>query len=92
MSKKSQEKSRRKALHEEYEQQHPHYTEGYWEEAMLENDSYYDIDILEKFNKPINKKIKYWEDRYSEASSWLGKWYCQIRIDKLKKKLHHYEN
>ena len=88
MSKKSQEKLRRKALREEYEQNVPHYTEGYWEEAMLENNSYYDIDILEKFNKPINKKIKYWEDRYSEASSWLGKWYCQIRIDKLKAKLH----
>jgi hypothetical protein len=89
---KNLEKARRKILREEYEQQHPHYTEGIWEEAMLENNSYYDIDILEKVNKPINKKIKYWEGRYAEASSWLGKWYCQIRIDKLKEKLHHYEN
>ncbi len=90
--KKNLEKARRKILREEYEQQHPHYTEGYWEEAMLENHSYYDIDILEKFNKPINKEIKYWEEKYKNASSWLGKWYCQIRIDKLKAKLHHYEN
>ena len=59
---------------------------------MLENNSYYDIDILNKANKPINKKIKQWEKKYTEASSWLGKWYCQIQIDKLKKKLKHYEN
>ncbi len=95
MSKKLQknlEKARRKILREEYEQQTPHYTEGYWEEAMLENNSYYDIDILEKANAKTNKGIKYWEGRYKNASSWLGKWYCQIRIDKLKAKLHHYEN
>ena len=59
---------------------------------MLENNSYYDIDIINKANKPINRKIKQWEKKYAEASSWLGKWYCQIRIDKLKAKLHHYES
>jgi hypothetical protein len=48
--------------------------------------------MLEKINAPINRKIKLWEGKYAEASSWLGKWYCQIRIDKLKEKLHHYEN
>ena len=90
--KKNLEKARRKILREEYEQQHPHYTEGIWEEAMLENNSYWDIDYLEKVNAKTNKGIKYWEERKSESSSWLGKWYCQIRIDKLKEKLHHYEN
>lgn len=86
-------KAQRKQMVEQYKLDHPPtYTEGYWDEAMLENNSYYDIDILEKFNKPINKEIKYWEERYKNASSWLGKWYCQIRIDKLKEKLHHYEN
>ena len=59
---------------------------------MLENNSYYDIDIINKANKPIKRKIKQWEKKYAEASSWLGKWYCQIRIDKLKAKLHHYES
>jgi hypothetical protein len=59
---------------------------------MLENNSYYDIDILNKANRSTNKKIKQWEKKYAEASSWLGKWYCQIRIDKLKAKLKHYEN
>jgi hypothetical protein len=51
---------------------------------------YDDIDWLNKANRPINKKIKYWEKKYAEASSWLGKWYCQIQIDKYKAKLHHY--
>ena len=63
-----------------------------WEEGMLENNSYYDIDIINKANKSIFKKINEWEKKYAVASSWLGKWYCQIRIDKLKAKLHHYEN
>lgn len=51
---------------------------------------YDDIDWLNKANKPINEKIKYWKERYKNASSNMGKWYCQIRIDKLTKKLHHY--
>ena len=91
MSKKTT-KQRNKQIRATYEEQHPHHSEGIWEELNLENNSYYDIDILEKANKPINKKIKLWEGKYAEASSWLGKWYCQVQIDKLKKKLHHYEN
>jgi hypothetical protein len=62
-----------------------------WEEAMLENNSYYDVDIINKANKPIFQKIQYWEKRYANASSNLGKWYCQIRIDRYKEKLHRYE-
>jgi hypothetical protein len=89
---KNLEKARRKALREEYEQQTPHYTEGYWEEAMLENNSYWDIDYLEKANAKTNKGIKYWEERYKNASGNMGKWYCQIRINILKKKLKHYED
>ena len=92
MNNKKQEKSRRKILREQYEDQHPHYTEGIWEEAMLENNSYWDIDILEKANKKTNEGIKYWEERYDNASGNMGKWYCQIRINNLKKKLIHYEN
>ena len=53
-------------------------------------EKYDDIDWLNKANKPINDKIKYWQERYKNASSNMGKWYCQIRIDKLTKKLHHY--
>ena len=69
----------------------PPYTEGHWEDAMLANDNYYDIDILNKHNKPIYKKIEEWKEKYDEASSWLGKWYCQAQIDKLKNKLKHYQ-
>jgi hypothetical protein len=92
MNNKKQEKSRRKILCEQYEDQHPHYTEGHWEDVMLENNSYYDIDILNKANAKTNQGIKYWEERYANASGNMGKWYCQIRINNLKKKLKHYEN
>jgi hypothetical protein len=85
------EKFRRKMLREEYEQSKP-IDQKAWEEAMLENHSYYDIDILENANAKTNKGIKYWEERYANASGNMGKWYCQIRIDLLKKKLKHYEN
>ena len=88
---KNQEKSRRKILREEYEQLKPIDLKA-WEEAMLENHSYYDIDYLEKANKKTNEGIKYWEERYDNASGNMGKWYCQIRINRLKKKLKHYEN
>jgi hypothetical protein len=88
--KKNQEKSRRKILREEYEESKS-IDQKAWEEAMLEPHSYYDIDILEKANEKTNKAIKYWEERYANASGNMGKWYCQIRIDILKKKLKHYQ-
>ena len=62
------------------------------EDPMLENNGYWDIDILNKYNRPINKKIKEWQENYDKASSWLGKWYCQIQIDKYRSKLHHYKD
>ena len=89
MNKKSKKAQRKQII----EQNPPLYlSEGHWEEAMLENNSYYDIDLLHKHNKPIYKRIELWEKKYDEASSWLGKWYCQIRIDKERAKLKHYES
>ena len=88
MNKKS-EKSRRKMLLKEYEENNPRIPT---EEELLENNSYWDIDYLEEANKKTNQGIKYWKDRYNNASGNMGKWYCQIRIDLLKKKLKHYEN
>ena len=61
-----------------------------WEEANLENHSYYDIDILEKANRPILKKIKYWEEEFKPIS-FIGKWWAKIQIKRLKKKLYHYK-
>lgn len=91
MKSKKTKKAERKQIIENHELSHPPtYTEGHWEEAMLENDSYYDIDILNKHNRPVYKKIELWEKKYAEASSWLGKWYCQIQIDKAREKLKHY--
>jgi len=89
---KNFEKARRKMLREEYEQNNPHYTEGHWEEGVLENNSFWDVDYLEEANAKTNQGIKYWEERYANASGNMGKWYCQIRINMLKKKLKHYEN
>lgn len=86
---KNQEKSRRRMLREEYEANNPRIPT---EDELAENHSYYDIDILEKANKKTNEGIKYWEERYANASGNMGKWYCQIRINRLKKKLKHYEN
>lgn len=54
-------------------------------------DSYDDIDWLNKFNRPTYKKIEQFTEKQKQASSWLGKWYWQIRINKLKEKLVHYE-
>jgi hypothetical protein len=87
--KKNYEKSRRKILREEYEANNPRIPT---EDELLENNSYWDIDYLEEANKKTNQGIKYWKDRYDNASGNMGKWYCQIRIDLLKKKLKHYEN
>ena len=84
---KNQEKSRRKILIEEYRENNPYIPT---DEEILENNSYWDIDYLEEANAKTNKAIKYWQERYANASSNMGKWYCQIRIDKLRKKLHHY--
>jgi hypothetical protein len=84
---KNQEKSRRKMLREEYEQNNPRIPT---EDELLENNSYWDIDYLEKANAKTNKGIKHWQERYDNASGNMGKWYCQIRINLLRKKLHHY--
>jgi hypothetical protein len=86
---KNQEKSRRRMLREEYEANNPRIPT---EDELLENNSYWDIDYLEKANAKTNQGIKYWEERYANASGNMGKWYCQIRINNLKKKLKHYEN
>lgn len=82
-------KKQKKQLKRDFEMQQKLSKEE-WEEEMLENNSYYDIDILEKHNKPILKKIKYWEDEYQPSSN-MGKWWASIQVEKLKKKLKGYE-
>jgi hypothetical protein len=82
-------KQRKKELKQEYfDRPRPAPTE----DELLENNSYWDIDYLEEVNKPINDKIEEWQDRYKNASSNMGKWYCQIQIDRYKNKLHKYVN
>jgi hypothetical protein len=82
-------KQRKKELKQEYfDRPRPAPTE----DELLENNSYWDIDYLEEVNKPIHDKIEEWQDRYKNASSNMGKWYCQIQIDRYKNKLHKYVN
>jgi hypothetical protein len=82
-------KKSKKNIKREY-QSKPKVSKEEWEEAMLENNSYYDIDIIEKHNAPIRKKIEQLIVEQSKASSWLGKWYWQIKIDRERGKLNHY--
>ena len=77
------EKSRKKELKNEYQMKQKLSKED-WEEEMLENNSYYDIDMVNK----AKKDVEYWESY--QPSSWLGKWWRQSQIDKNKKKLKHY--
>jgi hypothetical protein len=85
---KNQEKSRRRMLIEKWEEENPYIPT---DEEILENNSYWDIDYLEKANAKTNKGIKYWQERYNNASGNMGKWYCQIRLNRLYKKLKHYK-
>ena len=78
-------KSRKKELKNEYQIKQKLNQEE-WEEEMLEDNSYYDIDMVNKANKKAKKDIEYWENY--QATNWLGKWYRQIQIDKNKKKLN----
>jgi hypothetical protein len=85
-------KDERKKIIERYTLEYPPtYTEGHWEDTMLENNNYYDIDLINKANAPIFRKIEEWEKEYAHTSSWLGKWYCQTQIDKWKNKLKKYQ-
>jgi hypothetical protein len=61
------------------------------ENYYLENNSYYDVDILEKYNAPIRQEIAYFENK-KKNSNWMGKIYYQREINKLKKKIQHYVN
>lgn len=83
-------KQHNKELRKKAEENPRPYSEGIWEEAMLENNSYWDVDILEKYNAPIRKKIKYWEEY--QPSSNMGKWWRSLQLERWRKKLKHYEN
>ena len=61
------------------------------EDELLENNSYWDIDILEKHNAPIREEIRYWAEEFKPVNN-MGKWYQQVRIESLMKKLKHYED
>jgi len=56
---------------------------------MLENSSYWDLDVLERYNRPIRDKILVWE-RY-QPKTLIGKLWKRFNILRLKKKIYHYK-
>ena len=66
----------------------PKITLDEWEEAMRGDHSYDDVDYLNKSNREVLSKLYYWQNR--KPSSCFGKWYKQIQIERLKKKVMHY--
>ncbi len=83
-------KARKKELRKEYEDK-PKSAQEEWEEGMLENHSYYDIDMLEEYNAPILEEIRYWKEEYKPSGN-MGKWWRSIQLERLYKKLKGYEN
>lgn len=81
-------KKLKKQLRKKYEET-PKITLDEWEKAIVGDDSYDDIDYLNEANREVLDQLHYWEN--NKPSSWLGNWYRQIQIDKLKKKLVHYQ-
>jgi hypothetical protein len=59
-----------------------------WEEAMRGDNSYDDIDYLNKANREVLSELYYWQSH--KPSSCFGSWYKQIQIERLKKKVKHY--
>ena len=82
-------KARKKELRKQYEDK-PKTPQEEWEEAMLENNSYYDIDMLQEYNAPILEEIRYWKEEFKPSGN-MGKWYASVRIENLKKKLKNYQ-
>lgn len=82
-------KARKKELRKQYEDK-PKTPQEEWEEGMLENNSYYDIDMLQEYNAPILEEIRYWKEEFKPSGN-MGKWYASIRIENLKKKLKNYQ-
>lgn len=81
-------KKLKKQLRKEYEET-PKITLDEWEKAIVGDHSYDDIDYLNEANREVKKKLDYWNNY--DATSWLGKWFRQIQIDRLKKKVQHYQ-
>ncbi len=58
------------------------------EDPYLENDSYWDIDLLEEYNAETNKKLLYWYN--IKPKTFIGRLWKRFNIFRLKRKLHHY--
>jgi len=81
-------KKKKKELRKKYDET-PKISLDDWEEAMRGEYSYDDIDYLNEANKEVLDELQHWENH--KPSSWLGSWYKQIQVDKLKKKVKYYQ-
>lgn len=58
------------------------------EDPYLENNSYWDIDLLQEYNAETNKKLL---DLYEyKPNTLIGKLWKRFNISRLKRKLYHY--
>lgn len=58
------------------------------EDPYLENNSYWDVDLLIEYNRETNKKLLYWYDK--KPKTLIGKLWKTYNINRLKKKLYTY--
>jgi hypothetical protein len=59
------------------------------EDDMLENNSYWDIDLLNQYNAPIWEKIN--QCKAKKPKTWIGKLWQRFSIFRLKRKLYRYK-
>lgn len=81
-------KKQKKSLRKKYDST-PKIELDEFELAMIEDHSYDDIDYLNQANREVQEQIDHWNNH--KPSSWLGSWYKQIQLDRLKRKLKHYQ-
>lgn len=58
------------------------------DDPYLENNSYWDVDLLVEYNSKTNKKLLYWYEY--KPTTFIGRLWKRFNINRLKKKLHHY--
>lgn len=65
-------KQRRKELRKKFDEMPKPYAEGLWEEGMLENNSYWDLDVLAKHNAPILKRLSIGKRSINHRVTWVS--------------------
>ena len=66
------EKERRKELRRQYDNRPSPLSQEEWEEAMLENHSYYDIDLMIEYEEKRKNKDKKMKQLLYFSAPWCG--------------------